>query len=423
MKNFLKTYKSVIILLVAIIIGTIVGLVFKEKAAILSPFGDIFINLMFIIIIPLVFLSITTAIAKMKQPKRLGKIMVITVIMFLLTGLIALLVGVFSTYKVKLIETKDSETIKNSLVSVEEKEQKDKKEDESILQIVANTLTVNDFSKLLSKSNIIALIVASILFGIAMNMAGDSAKPVEEFLDSCYAIILKLNQIVIWYAPIGLGCYFATMVGKFGESIAVGYAKLFVIYTIVALLFYVVFYTICAFIAGGKRGVVAFWKNIIPSTLTAVGTCSSAACIPVNIEASRKMGISDDISGTVVSLGTSFHKDGSMIGSVFKIMFLVCLFGINPGIGQIIGVSILANLLITGVPIGGGTISEMLILTMMGFPLQALPILTVIATLIDAPATLLNAAGDPNVSMLVARAVDGKNWMDKNKENNKEIKE
>ena len=130
MKNFLKTYKSVIILLVAIIIGTIVGLVFKEKAAILSPFGDIFINLMFIIIIPLVFLSITTAIAKMKQPKRLGKIMVVTLIMFLLTGLIALLVGVFSTYKVKLIETKDSETIKNSLVSVEEKEQKDKKEDE-----------------------------------------------------------------------------------------------------------------------------------------------------------------------------------------------------------------------------------------------------------------------------------------------------
>ena len=87
MKNFLKTYKSVIILLVAIIIGTIVGLIFKEKAAILSPFGDIFINLMFIIIIPLVFLSITTAIAKMKQPKRLGKIMVITVIMFLLTNL------------------------------------------------------------------------------------------------------------------------------------------------------------------------------------------------------------------------------------------------------------------------------------------------------------------------------------------------
>ena len=126
MKNFLKTYKSVIILLVAIIIGTIVGLIFKEKAAILSPFGDIFINLMFIIIIPLVFFSITTAIAKMKQPKRLGKIMVITVIMFLLTGLIALLVGVFSTYKVKLIETKDSETIKNSLVSVEEQEQKDK---------------------------------------------------------------------------------------------------------------------------------------------------------------------------------------------------------------------------------------------------------------------------------------------------------
>ena len=421
MKNFLKTYKSVIILLVAIIIGTIVGLVFKEKAAILSPFGDIFINLMFIIIIPLVFLSITTAVAKMKQPKRLGKIMGATLVMFLLTGLVAVLVGVFSTYKVKLVEPKDTELIKNSLSTTNEVVENKEESNQSVFTKIANTLTVNDFSKLLSKSNVIALIVASILFGIAMNMAGDDAKPVEEFLDSCYAIILKLNQIIIWYAPVGLGCYFATMVGKFGESIAVGYVKLFVVYTIVALLFYVVFYTICAFIAGGKNGVISFWKNIIPSTLTAVGTCSSAACIPVNIEASRKMGISDDISGTVISLGTSFHKDGSMIGSVFKIMFLVCLFGINPGIGKIIGVSVLANLLVTGVPIGGGTISEMLILTMMGFPLQAFPILTVIATLIDAPATLLNATGDPNVSMLVARVVDGKDWM--NLEEKKDVRE
>ena len=94
-------------------------------------------------------------------------------------------------------------------------------------------------------------------------------------------------------------------------------------------------------------------------------------------------------------------------------MFLVCLFGATPGIGQVIIVALIANLLVTAVPIGGGTISEMLILTMMGFPVAALPILTIIATIIDPPATMLNVVGDASSSMLVARVVDGKDWMEK----------
>jgi Na+/H+-dicarboxylate symporter len=123
----------------------------------------------------------------------------------------------------------------------------------------------------------------------------------------------------------------------------------------------------------------------------------------------------------MIPLGTSFHKDGSVIGSVFKIMFLVYLFGTNPSIWTVIGVSLLATLLVTAVPVGGGTISETLILTMMGFPLTALPILTIIATIIDPPATLLNVVGDTSSSMLVARIVDGKNWMNKDIKSKKKV--
>ena len=129
------------------------------------------------------------------------------------------------------------------------------------------------------------------------------------------------------------------------------------------------------------------------------------------------MGVPDDIAETTIPMGTSFHKDGSMIGSVFKIMFLVCLFGtvINTpaGVLQVLGVAIIANLLITGVPIGGGTISEMLIITMLGCPTAALPILTIIATIIDAPATMLNVVGDTASSMMISKIVDGKNWLKK----------
>ncbi len=420
MKNFLKTYKSVIILLAAIIIGAIVGIVFKEKAAVLSPLGDIFLNLMFIIIVPLIFLSITTSISKMKQPKRLGKIMFTIIAMFIVTSLIAVIVGIAVTYPIKLVNTDDGELIKASLQ--EESSETVEEDDQTILARTVDVLTVNDFSKLLSKNNIIALIVFSLLFGIAMKMAGEKAEPVEKFLDSAYEIVMKFVNITMYYAPIGLGCYFASLIGTFGSTIAVGYLKTFVIYTVVAILYYVIVYSLYALIAGGKKGVIAFWKNIIPATITSLATCSSAASIPVNTQASKNIGVSDDIAETMIPLGTSFHKDGSIIGSVFKIMFLVCLFGTNPGIGQVIIVALIANLLVTAVPIGGGTISEMMILTMMGFPVAALPILTIIATIIDPPATLLNVIGDSSASMLAARIVDGKDWMGKNNKIIKEIK-
>lgn len=418
MKKFLKNYKSVIILLAAIIIGAIVGIVFKERAAVLSPLGDIFLNFMFIIIVPLIFLSISTAIAKTKQPKRLGKIMITIIVLFVLTSIVAVFIGIAVTYPIKLVDTEDGQMIRESLET--QTESVEPVEDQTILERTVSALTVNDFYGLLSKDNIIAIIIFSILFGIAINMAGEKANKLVEVLESAYAVLLKLIQIIMYYAPIGLGCYFAALVGTFGGSIAVGYLKTFVLYTVVAILFYIIMYTIYAFIAGGKRGVVAFWKNIIPTTVTAAATCSSAASIPVNTEASEKIGVSPDIAETIIPLGTSFHKDGSIIGSVFKIMFLVCLFGTSAGIGQIIIVALIANLLITAVPIGGGTISEMMILTMMGYPVAALPILTMIASIIDVPATVLNVVGDTSTSMLAARIIDGKDWMDKNKKIEKE---
>lgn len=413
MKKFLSNYKSTIILLVAIIVGAIIGVVFKEKATILSPFGDLFLNLLLVIIVPLIFLNITTAISKMKQPKRLGKIIIAIIFVFVITSIIAVFIGFASTYFVKLVDTEDGEQIKTALEEAGTSEE-NSEEEMTIADRTVQLLTVNDFSKLFSKENIIALLVFSVMVGIAINMSGQKGEPFRKVLESANEVIGNIVKIIMYYAPIGLGCYMASFIGTFGSSIAVGYLKTFIIYLIVSILFYIIVYSIYAFIAGGKRGVNAFWKNVIPATVTAMGTCSSAACIPVNIEATKKMGVPSDIAETTIPLGTSFHKDGSIIGSVFKIMFLVCLFGTTLATtGDVIGVlavALLANLLITAVPIGGGTISEMLIITMMGYPVSALPILTIIATIIDMPATVLNVVGDDASSMLVARIVDGKEW-------------
>lgn len=409
MKKFMKSYKSSIILIMAVVIGTFIGLIFKEKASVLSPLGDIFINMLLVVVVPLIFLSITVSISKIKSPKRLGKIMITTIVTFIVTSLVAVVVGFVSTYKINLVDTDKVNDIKSVLVENTEVEEL------NILERTAKTLTVSKFGDLLNTDNLIALLVFSIIFGIAINMAGNKGDKAREVLESFNEVIMKVVNIIMYYAPIGFMCCTASLVGTFGSAIAVGYIKTFVIYTVVCLLFYFIMYTIYAFIASRLEGVKRFWKNVIPASLTSIATCSSAASIPVNSECAKKIGVPDDIAETVIPLGTSFHKDGSIIGSVFKIMFLVCLFGTNisgfDGIFKILLIALVATLLVTAVPIGGGTISEMMILTMMGYGTGALPILTIIATIIDAPATMLNVVGDLSNSMVVARAVDGKNWM------------
>lgn len=412
MKKIIKNYKGTLILLGMVIIGVICGLVFKEKAQVVKPLGDLFLNLLLVIIVPLIFFTITSSISKMNEKKRLSKILTSTIIIFLITSIIAVLFGFLTTSFTNLVNPNDTDAIKEVF---------DKTVNEdielNILERTVNVLSTDSFIGLLSTNNLIALIVMSVLFGLAINKAGAKGRKIAELFDSFSEVMYKLVEIIMYYAPIGLGCYFASLVGTLGSTIAIGFLKTFVIYTLVCLVFMALFYTLYAFIAAGKNGIKAFWKNIIPSALTSLGTCSSAASVPVNIECTKKIGVPKDIAETTVSLGTSFHKDGSCIGSVFKIMFLVSLFGTSLStfgdISKVLGIALLATLLVTAVPIGGGTISEMLILTMMNYNVAALPILTIIATIIDAPATLLNVVGDSASAMLVARTVEGKNWIEK----------
>ena len=311
------------------------------------------------------------------------------------------------TKSFKLINSSNIANIKEVLTETVE----ESAESVNYLERTISTISVGDFPQLFTKSNLIALITFSILVGISINMAKEKGKGFLDVLDSANSVLNNLIKIIMYYAPIGIFCYCASLVGTFGKEIALGYGKTFIIYTIFSLLFYAIFYTLYAFIAGGKDGVIKYWQNILPPSLTAISTCSSAASIPVNAKAAQNIGVSEDIANTTVTLGTSFHKDGSIIGSVFKIMFLVYLFNADVSIFKIIGIALVATLLVTAVPIGGGTISETLIITLLGFPLSSLIMLTIIATIIDPPATLLNVVGDSASSMLVARLVDGKNWL------------
>lgn len=415
MKICLRDYLFSIVLLCAVLIGGIVGAVLGPKASILKPLGDLFLNLLFIIIVPMVFFSVASAIASMGQTKRLGKVMVSIVVVFFVTALLAATLGLVVTLVMHPTEGINY----SSLQSVVQSEpSSDNVKQVGFLEQLVKTFTVPDFSQLLSKSHILPLIIFAALVGISTALVGEGAQPVVAFLFAGTQVMTKAVQLIMYYAPIGLGAYFANVVGELGTQILQGYLQTFITYLVLTVIYYFGFFTFYAYLAAGKQGVVAFWRNALPPSVTAIATCSSAASIPINLVSTKAIGVPKDMAETIIPLGANIHKDGSVFGGVLKIVFLFGLFGMDLTSFQtclgIIGVSFLVGAVMGAIP-GGGMIGEILIISVYGFSPEVLPIIAVISTIIDAPATLLNSTGNVVCAMLITRLVEGKDWLSKTK--------
>ncbi len=405
--EILKNYKSSIFLIISVIIGGVIGLIMGERASIFAPLGTIFLNLIFTILIPLVFFSISSAIANMDSSKKLGKILGITIVVFACTAIISGVIGVTSFKIFNPAQGLNSSMFTELMNSA----QVVPREQVGFLKKIVSSITVGDFSQLLSRSNLLALIIFSMLIGFGTMLAKEEGKAFSNFLSSGAIVVNKVINIIMYYAPIGLAAYFANVVGQLGSQILSGYAKVFVLYLIVSIVYFIIFFTLYAYVAGGKDGIKAFWKNSTGPSVTALATCSSAACIPVNIQAAKNMGVSSSLANIVMPLGVNIHKDGSVIGGIYKIMFLFAIFGrdIN-SLGTltiIFMVGLLVGAVVGAIPVGG-SIGEMLILSIFGFPPEALAIMLVIATIIDAPATLLNSAGNTVCTMVISKLTEKK---------------
>ena len=405
MWKFVKKYWFPISILLSIIIGSLCGNYLGERASVLKPVGDIFLNLMFTIVVPLVFFTISSSIASMIDLKRLGKIMGYSLIVFTTTCIIASIVMLVS---VKLINPLGSnsvlidatETVKNL----------------SIGEQIVSALTVNDFGELLSRNNMLPLVIFSILFGVGVSSLGEKGRKLSLNLELASKALMKVVHIIMYYAPIGLCAYFMNLVGTFGVSLISGYLRSFILYTVVGVIYYLVFYTIYAYVAGGELAIKNFYKNALNPTVVALATQSSLATLPTNLESASNMGISEDIREVSMSVGSTMNMHGSVMASILKISFLFSVFGRSfTGLDTYliaILISVLSGVVMSGIP-SGGLIGEMLIVSMYSFPAGAFLIISTIGIIVDAPATALNVMGNPTSAMLVSRLVEGKNWLKK----------
>lgn len=401
---FLRSYGFSFLLVASILLGALLGIVFKEDAAALKPLGDIFLNLLFTVIVPLVFFSISSSVASMTNVKRLGKILSTMILVFVATGLIASTVMI-----VAVILYPPAVGVSIPLPAAV-----DVHRVQAVEQIV-RAFTVADFSQLLSRNNMLALIVFSILTGLATSAAGEKGKAVTVFLASANEVMMKLISFIMYYAPIGLCAYFAYLVGVLGPELLGSYARAMALYYPTALAYFVLAFTGYAFLAGRVHGVKKFWGNIIPPSVLALATGSSMATIPANLQAADKIGVPRDISEVIIPIGATIHMEGSCLAAVLKIAFLCGIFQVPfTGIESImtaLGIALLTGVVVSGIP-GGGTIGELLILSLYGFPPEAFPLVTMIGTLVDAPATMINAVGDNVSSMVVSRVLGGREWME-----------
>jgi Na+/H+-dicarboxylate symporter len=395
----IKSYLFTICLLCGIILGGVAGVLWGEETAIVKPVGDIFLNLLFVLIVPLVFFSVSSSVCNMKRSGKLGKMMGSILLVFFVMAVIAAVLAYFVTW------------LYNPLSGISQPEvltgiPEGAPVGSSFSEMFVRTFTVSDFRLLFSKSNLLPLLVFALLFGWATAFSGEKGELIAQVLDAAANVIFKMIGLIMKAAPVGLGCYFADTAGKLGGQILNGYLHVFILYLILTAIVFFGFHSFYAFLAGGKKGFLAFWKNMPAPSLTAIATSSSAACIPVNIKASERIGIPAGIAETVIPFGTNIHKDGSVMGGVLKIVFLFTLFGNEmahaPGLFMVVGAAILVGAVMGAIP-GGGMTGELLICSVFGFNPQLAGTLMIISTIIDIPATLLNSTGNIAGAMLVAR--------------------
>ena len=405
-KEIARNYRFLAILLGAMIAGCIVGWAAPEFAVKLKPFGTVFINMMFCIVVPLVFASISSSVAGMRSRKRAGKILGTTVAVFVITGAIAAFI-MFILMKI----------FPPVLEAWEDVPAEEIGEYATLSDMLVNFFTASDFVGLLTRRAMLPLIVFSLLFGFAANLAESGEGVITRFLEGLTEVMLKFVKIITYYAPVAFFAIFAGLVADYGSMITQSYGRAMLVYYPLCFIYIFTAFPLFARFGGGPGAVKVMFKHIARPAVVSLGTCSSVATIPTNMEVAEDTGISKDVSGMVVPLGATMHMDGSCFSCVLKIAFVYGVFGIDFTWGQLIPiilVAVLSSVGMSGVP-GGGYIGEYIICSIF-FPAQmelAFPILVAIGNLVDPPATMINSSGDYVVSYVVSRYVDGKDWLQK----------
>jgi len=383
-------------ILIGMLLGVLVGLLFKETAVELKPIGTLFINAIKMLIVPLVFCSLVSGVTSMQDSQKLGRIGIKAFCLYLATTFVAIAVGLaFSIIAEPGVGL-------NMVATAVESQQVSSP---SIIQTFLNLIPTNPVDALAS-GNILQIIIFALFFGVALNLCGDKGRLTIDLIDSLAEGTYKLTGMVMTLAPYGVFGLMAWTTGKYGLDVLLPLLKV-VLLIYLACIFHVLFVYAPIIRIFAKLNPLRYLKGVVNPAFVGFSTCSSSGTLPITIKAAREeMGVSKGISSFVLPLGATINMDGTAIYQGVAAVFIAQAFGIDLSTGDyftIIVTATLASIGTASVP-GAGLIMLSLIFTSIGLPLEGLAIIAGVDRILDMARTTVNVCGDLMVSLLVAKS-------------------
>ena len=390
-------------ILTALILGIVVGLICyfaglgDFTASYLKPFGDIFVNLLKFIVVPVVLFSMIDGILSLGDMKKVGSVGIKTVVYFLCTTAIACVIGLV------LANIFNSAGLFPNLADAAQSAEYEAKEYGGFMSTLVSIFPTNMWQSF-SNANMLQVIVIALFFGGSIMAAGEKAKLCRDIVSSFYSVIEKLMGFVISLAPIGVFTYMAWVVATQGASILGSLALVLLCAYIGYIIHAVVVYSVSAKAFAGINP-IAFFKGASAAMIFAFTSTSSAATLPVSKECADNMGAEGDISSFVLPLGATINMDGTAIYQCVATVFLASCAGMHLTISQMVLVVVTATLASIGTAgvSGAGMIMLAMVLEAIGIPVSYIGLIVAVDRLFDMGRTCLNVTGDIACSLCVTK--------------------
>lgn len=380
-------------ILIALVLGAVTGVILGPNAEFLKPVGSLFLNLINMIIVPLVLSSMIVCITSIHDPKKLGRLGMKTLGMYLLTTVAAILIGLLFA---ELFKPGVGMSLRASAAGTLPAAP-------SLGDIFLSLVPNNPFAAL-SNGNIIQIIVFALFIGLATNFAGERGRPLLEFFESLADVMYRLTSIIMEFSPVGIFAIMAWVSGSLGLAVLLPLAKFLGVYYAACLChLLIVFCSILWFMA--RVNPWPFFRGMGDAIMVAYSTCSSLVTLPVSMHCLQKnLGVSKNITNFVLPLGTTLNMNGAALFQGASALFVAQAYGIELGWQSIIIVIIagtISAVAAAGIP-GSGFIMLSLVLGAAGLPLEGMALLAGIDRLREMPSTVLNVLGNGVCAVYIA---------------------
>lgn len=381
---------------IALALGVVAGIALQGNAEFattyIKPLGTIFLNLIKMIVVPLVIFTMTAGVISLSDIKRVGAIGGKTIIYYLATTAFAIIIGLVMA---NILNVGGGYSLPAEELSYEAKEAP------SFIDTIVNIFPANVIQPM-ADATMLQVIVIALVFGFGIMAAGKKAQPVADLVNSMSEVCIKIMHGIICFAPFGVFGLITPVIASNGPDILLPLLKLIVVAYLAMILHMAVVYSGLVKILANVSP-VRFFKDQMSAMVFAFASASSVGTLPVNMECSKKLGVSNEVSSFVLPLGATINMDGTSIYMGVCSIFIAQVFGIDLTIGQqftIVLTAVLASIGTAGVP-GSGMIMLAMVLQSVGLPVEGIALVAGVDRILDMMRTTVNITGDQSCAVCV----------------------